>query len=241
MRIVVPGPVRDVDTLEDLYDPGPGPLLRAGFVLSVDGSTTVDGQSGGLHTASDGQAFRALRATADAVVVGAGTARAEDYREVVLPASGRQWRAATGRPPEVPVVVVSRRLDLSPTARLFARARPVVVTCASAPRDRAAALAAVADVLVCGADAVDLREMVRALHDRGLTRLVCEGGASLLADLLAADLVDELCFTVAPYLLGGSPLLPSPTPLRRLQLRSVVDGGDGALLCRWGLVRGSEG
>ena len=95
---------------------------------------------------------------------------------------------------------------------------------------RRAALEAVADVVVAGDDEVDLPLGMAALHDRGLRRLLCEGGPTLLTALLRAGLVDELCLTTAPVLLGAAPTLlvealPAPVDLRLVHL---VDGGDGS-------------
>lgn len=222
------------DDLLDLYDPGGAACVRAGFVVSVDGTAAVDGSSRPLGTAADRAAFRALRAVSDAVVVGAGTVRAEDYGPVRLRAAGRSWRAARSRPEHVPLVVVSRSLRLDPAGRWATGARPVVVTCAAADRGRRQALSAVADLLVAGEDDVDLPAAVGELASRGLRSLLCEGGPALLQAFLAASLVDELCLTVSPALAGGLPLLPgalpAPVPLR---LVHAVDGGDGSLLCRW--------
>jgi riboflavin biosynthesis pyrimidine reductase len=232
-----PGPL-PAGGVEELYDPGPQPCLRAGFVVGVDGSVAVDGRSAGLRTASDARAFHALRAVCDAVVVGAGTARTERYGPVVLRPEGLAWRRANDRDCDVPLVVVSRTLSLDPAARLFTGPRPLVVTCAAAPAERRRAVTEVADVLVCGDDDVDLAAAVDVLRARGLVHLLCEGGPALLADLLARQLVDELCFTVSPMLAGGAQVLQQQLaePVT-LDLRSVVDGGDGALLCRWRVVR----
>lgn len=222
------------DDLLELYDPGRTASLRAGFVLSVDGAAAVEGSSRGLQVPSDQAAFRVLRTVADAVLVGAGTVRTEDYGPVRLREPGRRWRQRRGRRPDVPLVVVSRRLDLAPTGRWAGAGRPVVVTCASAPAERRTALAGVADLLVHGEDEVDLAAAVADLRQRGLPSLLCEGGPGLLSALLRADLVDELCLTVSPVLVGGAPVLADPLGARTpLRLVSLVDGGDGGLLCRW--------
>lgn len=230
-------PGGEVTSLEQAYDPGAGPSLRGGFVLSTDGAVAVEGTSAGLSSPADKKVFRALRAVADAVVVGAGTVRREDYRPVQPSATGALWRAAHHLPPVAPLVIVTASAQLSPTARCFAADGPrtLVVTCASAAPARRAALAEVADVLVVGDEQVCLPSMVAALHGRGLTRLLCEGGPALLTDLLAAGLVDELCLTATPLLVGGAPGLVSralPAPLRLAPLH-LLDGDDGVLLGRW--------
>jgi riboflavin biosynthesis pyrimidine reductase len=219
--------------LLDLYGDD-GARLRAGFVLSADGGAAVAGGSRGLQSAADQAVFAALRAVSDAVVVGAGTARAEGYRPVGVRAEGRSWRAAHGRSAAPVLVLVSRSLELDPADPCFT-GPAVVITCAAADPVRRAALGAVADVVVAGDDEVDLPAAVRALHERGLHRLLCEGGPTLLTALLSRGLVDELCLTTAPVLLGAAPTLlvqalPAPVDLRLVHL---VDGGDGSLLTRW--------
>jgi len=224
--------------LLDLYGGDDDGCLRAGFVLSVDGGAALDGGSRGLQSPADQAVFAALRAVSDAVVVGAGTARAEGYGPVRVRPPGRQWRAANGRAETPTLVLVSRSLDLDPAGACFS-GPAVVVTCAAADPVRRTALEQVADVIVAGEDDVDLPAALRALHDRGLRRLLCEGGPTLLTALLTAGLVDELCLTTAPVLLGRAPTLLSqplaaPTALRLVHL---VDGGDGSLLGRWVVAR----
>lgn len=223
-------PLTVADLLE-LYEPPDG--VRAGFVLSTDGGVAHDGTSRTLQSPADEAVFHALRAVADAVLVGAGTARAEDYGSVRPRPDGQAWRAARGLPEQPPLVVVSRSLDLDPQAR-FLQGPSVVVTCRSAPgRDR------FPDVVVAGDQEVDLAEAVQQLAGRGLTRLLCEGGPHLLTALLRAGLVDELCLTHSPLLVGPAPTLltEAQDPPVALDLRHLVDGGDGVLLARYSVRR----
>lgn len=221
-----------VEELHDLYAMGHDPCVRGGFVLTVDGGIAHDGSSRPLQTPADETVFHTLRAVADAVLVGAGTARTEDYGPVRPRPAGAVWRATRGLPPQPPMVLVSRSLDLDPAARCFG-GPTVVVTCAAARgADR------FPDVVVAGDDEVDLPDAVRQLGERGLTRLLCEGGPQLLTAMLQAGLVDELCLTSTPLLLGPAPSLltaPLTEPLP-LELDSLVDGGGGVLLARY-LVR----
>ena len=241
MRQLLPlsRPLADGDLL-DLYG-GEDLLLRAGFVLAADGSAVLDGSSRPLQTTADQAVFRALRAVSDAVVVGAGTARREGYGAVRPRPEAAAWRRGRGMPEQPTLVLVSRSLALDPAARCF-EGPAVVVTCAAADPARRAALAEVADVVVAGGQSVDLADAVGQLHERGLRSLLCEGGPTLLTALLAADLVDELCLTCAPVLVGAAPALlpaalPSPVPLSLVHL---VDGGDGSLLFRWAVARRSS-
>jgi len=237
VRLLLPAP-RDleVEDLLDLYDSGEDRCLRAGFVVTTDGGIAFDGGSRALQTPSDEVAFHALRAVTDAVVVGAGTARGEGYGPVRPRPGGQAWRARHGRSLAPPLVLVSRSLELDPADRCFGGStRAVVVTCAAAPAAARRAVAQVADVVVAGEHDVDLPAALDALHDRGLARLLCEGGPHLLTSLLTAGLVDELCLTLTPLLVGTAPTLLTtalPEPVR-LELRHLVDGGDGALLARY--------
>jgi riboflavin-specific deaminase-like protein len=213
--------------------------LRANMVASLDGAVTgADGRSGTLSTAADRRVFHHLRSLADAVVVGAGTARAENYGPVRAVEAQAAAREARGQSARATMVVVTRSLSLDPTARLFSGPdRVVVVTTRAAPTDAVERLGAVADVLRTGDDQVDLSEMLDVLGQRGLRRLLCEGGPALLGDLVAARLVDELCLTLAPLMVAG-------------QVRRIADGAgaepplglrpagllladDGTLLTRW--------
>lgn len=224
MRLLHPD-VRDVspEDLFDLYDE-PGPLLRAGFVTSVDGTIAVDGTSAALGSPADKAVFRALRTVADAVLVGAGTARTEDYGPVKHPPAAAVWRAAHGFSERTPLVVVTRSGDLAHDARFLNG--PTLF-----------AVPAGVDVPGEVLSSPDPVELVQALHARGLTRLLCEGGPSLLTALLAADVVDELCLTTSPRAVGNGPHLIGEVPQRDLVLTSLVHEDPGVLLARWAVVR----
>ena len=130
------------------------------------------------------------------------------------------------------VAVVSRSLDLD--ERLLAGPRPIVITCASADptpvQERA-------DVIVAGDDEVDLALALDALAAAGLTRVLCEGGPTVLAAVVAAGRLDELCLTTSPLLVGPTAgLLPQLLggPLR-LALQHLLEE-DGALIGRYTTV-----
>ena len=226
MRHLLLGPAAPAGVdLSEVYAWPEGTCLRVNFVCSLDGAATVDGRTSGLGSPADKAVFTHLRATCDVVLVGAGTAIAERYR-----------------PTAVPVAVVSARLSPQPGDRLFTpgagTARPLVLTCPSAPADRRGALAPHAEVVDCGGEVVDLRLVVAELERRGMRRVLCEGGPRLFDDLLAADLVDELCLTVAPVLVGGAaPRVTDGPPLappRTATLLSALEE-DATLLLRYAL------
>jgi riboflavin biosynthesis pyrimidine reductase len=240
MRRLVPGP-GELDTagLADAYRAPAGRYLRVNFVGSLDGAISVEGRSGGLGSEGDRRVFRTLRALADAVLVGAGTAAAEGYHPITADSALGRLRAELGRPEVAPIVVVSRRVSLSPDDQLVtdAIAPTYLVTCAAYAPDRQAALrAAGVEVLVCGDDEVDLPTARDALAERGLLQLVCEGGPALFRAALAAGVVDELDLSIAPLLVGGGPgMLPGALPVpARAQLTQVLTEDD-VLFTRWSL------
>jgi riboflavin-specific deaminase-like protein len=207
------------------------PTLRVNFVASVDGAVTVDGKSGGLGGPGDKLIFDSLRKVCDALVVAAGTVRAENYDALRLDAPAREWRRSAGLSEFPLMVIVSGGLELDPEQLVFADApiRPLIFTHAGAPAERRARLAPVAEIITSGDEAVDLAAMVRELHARGATQVLCEGGPHLHGALIAADLVDELCLTVSPRLAGGRAgrIATGPDgPPRAMSLRGVLADGD---------------
>ena len=224
MRLLVgPEAPRDLtdDEVAETYRPPDGPWLRANMVTTLDGSATgADGRSGSINNAADHVVFEALRQHADAIVVGAGTARDEGYG-----------------PAGVPLVLVSRRAEVPD--RLLTDGT-ILATCAAAPGlETARDLLGDDQVLVLGEDTVDLTRLRPALHERGLTSLLCEGGPRLLADLLDAHQVDELCLTTVPSLVGGDHprILSGPRLDGRARLAGLLQA-DGTLLARWHLEGG---
>ncbi|TDD60538.1 pyrimidine reductase family protein [Kribbella antibiotica] len=213
------------------------PHLRANFVSSLDGAVEIDGKSKALSSDSDSRVFSMIRRLADVVLVGAGTIRDEGYTPLRLSAASRSWRQAQGLAENPTLAVVSGRLELSPDNPIFQSAvRPLVITHEASPPDRRAALAKVADVLVLGGTEVELPALVKTLAERGQPQILCEGGPSLLGALTAADLVDELCLSLAPVLAGpgsGRITAGAPTAARQLKLATTVAGADDYLFFRY--------
>lgn len=202
MRTLSPSPGR-VDLAERYAYPPGGTWLRANMVASLDGAAQRDERSGGLGNAADRHLFLLLRGLADVVIVGAGTVRAEGYGPVE-PSEG--WDGIRdGRPPVPPLAIVSRTLDLDFDAPIFtaAKARTIVLATATADPARLKAAREHADVVIAGRDSLDFAAAVRELAARGHRRLLCEGGPGVLAQVVAAGLLDELCLTLSPTLLAG--------------------------------------
>jgi riboflavin biosynthesis pyrimidine reductase len=224
VRQLLPEAVDPVDPLVvygDLPAAGGRPSVRLNMIASLDGAISVAGRSGALGGPADKELFHVLRSLADVVLVGAGTVRAERYG-----------------PAQVPIAVVSRSCGLDWGAPFFTeqKARPIVITVTGAPDDLRARAAEVADVVIAGDDDVDLARAVGALGDRGMRSVLCEGGPTLNTQLVAADLVDELCLTVSPHLVGGDgPRLLAGAGLAdvpRLNLRGACEA-DGFLFLRF--------
>ena len=214
------------------------------MIASVDGAIALNGRSGGLSGAADRLVFTVLRSLADVIVVGAGTVRAERYRQAQPEELWQQLRA--GRPPAPPVAVVTRRLDLDLGHRLFGSgsgptsaglARTIVLTTELAPAHRLDAARQVADVIVAGADSVQAPGALDALTSCGYRRILVEGGPMLLGEFVADGLLDELCLTISPVLEGGNATgrvttSPGRTPLTGVRLATVLED-DGFLLTRY--------
>jgi riboflavin biosynthesis pyrimidine reductase len=244
----VTGPIgADLADLEAAYA-SPTPWLRANLVATVDGAVELGGVSGAIGGPVDRELFVALRAISDAVLVGAGTARAEHYGPAWLRADAVDRRRARSQADLPTVVVVTGSGRLDPEARLFLERRddqpappvPIVVTCATADPSRIEALGRVATVLSVGDETVDLAAAIGHLRGLGHHRIVCEGGPVVLGGLLAADLIDELCLTHAPIIAGpgrltlaGSALGAEPV---RLELTDLA-GADGMLFARYRPIR----
>lgn len=192
----------------DAYRPADphGRVLRVNMIATADGlATDREGRTGGLAGDGDREVFRTLRALADCVLVGAGTVRAEAYGPHRVRADLWERRRADGRQKPAAIVVVSGSLDLDYSAPLFGEAvtRTIVVTHASADAERVAIARKHAEVLVAGEQRVDLARAVRTLReDHGYAHILSEGGPRLNDELFALGLVDELCLTYAPVLLG---------------------------------------
>ena len=236
MRMIFPSAGDELDLLglaEAYAYPGER-WLRANFVTTPDGAAHVKGRSGGLSSDGDMRIFGVLRLLADVIVVGAGTARVEEYKPARRRPSLASLRA--GRTATAPIALVSRTLDLDLGAPLFteapADARTIVITCAATDMDTRAAIADVADVIVAGEEAVDLARARRALAERGLGRVLCEGGPRLLGALTGDGLLDELCLTLSPTLAGpgaGRIIAGHPFAARPMTLRHALADDDGFL------------
>ncbi|MDM7856269.1 RibD family protein [Cellulomonas alba] len=180
----------------------------------------------------------ALRASCDAILVGSGTVRRDNPRLLVRDPARVALRTGSGQSPTPLKVTVTACGDLDPEARFFATGDcDKLVYCASAAfvatRRRLGSAATVVDA---GTE-VDMGRVGQDLDDRGVARLLVEGGGTVLTQFLVDDLADELQLVVAPIFVGdsrarrfvGDGTFPWH-PRRRAKLAEVRTVGDVALL-----------
>jgi riboflavin biosynthesis pyrimidine reductase len=236
MRRLLPLPAGDLhedDLLEAYAYPNDGPWVRANMVATVDGAARgPDGRTGSISSPADRMMFFLLRGLADVVLVGAGTVRKERYGPSLAKPEYAVWRKEHRQAPTATLAVISRSLDLDVDSRLFTESpqRPIIFTVADTALARRRALGEVADVVTAGESFVDMSVAVRILAARGYHRVLCEGGPTVLRNLIEQHLLAELCLTVSPRLFGGNihRIVAGPPldPPRELRLDGLIEADD---------------
>jgi riboflavin biosynthesis pyrimidine reductase len=218
--------------------PDEGPWVRAMMVTTLDGAAAgPDGLSGSISGEADKTVFRAVRRRADAVLVGAGTIRAESYGAMTARPADAEARADAGQRLAPVLAVVSPSLDLPWHTEAFTSSDevPLVLTVAAPPSAAlAAARGARAEVVHAPGDDVAPDWIVETLLARGLRRVVCEGGPKLLEAMVGAGLVDEADITVSPTFAGHAHVSPTDglAEVATYELRHVLTA-DGFLMNRY--------
>ena len=240
IEFTVLGAVDTVDDgrLDDLYA-YPESLqscwVRGNMIASLDGGATDDGKAGGLAGQGDRALFALMRHAADVILVGAATVRIENYSGAQLSVAERQARQRRGQAEVPPVAVITHNGNLHHDAKLFTRTEvpPLILTCTRSAADVTGRLGAVAEVIdASGPDpgSVHPATVLKILGERGLYRVLTEGGPRFLGQLITDGLLDELCLTVAPILVGGEAprIVTGPgqvhIPMRRSHLLTDDDG-----------------
>jgi 5-amino-6-(5-phosphoribosylamino)uracil reductase len=182
----------------------PYTLLSCG--MSIDGYLDDAGSERLLlSNEADFDRVDEVRASCDAILVGAATIRSDDPRLLVRSPERRAARVARGDAPTPLKVTITGRGDLDPAARFFAVGDvEKLVYCATAAlpatRHRLGAVATVTD----GGQPVDVAVVSADLARRGVRRLMVEGGGTMHTQFLTSGLVDELQLVVAPFFVGDS-------------------------------------
>jgi riboflavin biosynthesis pyrimidine reductase len=222
-----PGPTTVEEQL-DSYRPwemaGEGrPHVAMNFAVTVDGRATIAGVSGPIGSDADTAMLVGLRTRFDAVMIGAGTMRAERYGSL---------------PGERLMVIVSGSLELPWDAALFTEGAGQVLVFTSSAAEPPATATSLEVVRHDGA--VDLAAALRHLHaEHGVRALLSEGGPRLHAEMQALGLVDELFLTTSPKLAGGAAprILEGELPeVEPLELAWLLEE-DGELFARYRRAR----
>lgn len=201
--------------VEEIADPTPlydverpeleqRPWFVASMITSLDGAITHHGRSGPLGNETDRRVLQILRSSVDAIVVGAQTVRTERYGPVRLDDAQRRRRLLRGRPPQPRVAIVSSSLDLDPTLGVFENPEPpLIFTTLPADDYRWRRLSGSAELVSLTVEELRAEVLAREFSARGWKTILCEGGSRLNSLLVQSEMLDELCLTISPHLVGG--------------------------------------
>lgn len=210
------------------------------MITSIDGSVTIDGTSGQLGNSTDRNLLSIIRGIADVILVGAGTVRAEKYQPIQTPnAEVCELRAARGQEIRPRLAVLSGTANLDPSMPIFTNSGsgdpPLIYTTDIAPNNRVKTLTDIAEVICSYKPSISITEVLEDLYKRGARTVVCEGGPKVNGQLLSANVIDELCLSLSPVLVGngigifdGFP----PNSPKGLKLAQVFTD-DELLFCRY--------
>ncbi len=215
------------------------PYILLSCALSIDGYLgSASPRRLELSNDADFDRVDAVRASCDAILVGATTVRNDNPRLLVRSQNRRDARTAQGLPPSPIKVTVTERVELDPHADFFTTGDAEKLVYCVSPRvgDARTRLGEVATV-VDGGQRVKMRRLSEDLGARGVQRLMVEGGGNVHTQFLTDNLADELQLVVAPFFVGDSratrfvsdghfPFNPS----RRAKLAEVRQIGDVVLL-----------
>lgn len=219
--------------------PAKRPYVVVNFVATADGKATIGGRSGPIGDAADRALFHRLRGDVDAVLAGTGTLRTERYGRLVSDPAAREARVAAGLSPEPLAVTATQTMDLPLEIPLFQEpgARIEVFTWAARSLPHCAADVRVTRLESTPGALAPVLSALRAEH--GVRSLLCEGGPTIFAALLAQGLVDELFLSLAPRLAGGGerPISQgAAAEATDLELLSVLEH-EGSLFLRYAVRR----
>jgi riboflavin-specific deaminase-like protein len=209
------------------------PFVAMNFAATVDGRASIGGVSGPIGSSADTAMLAGLRTRFDAVMIGAGTMRAERYGRLASKPETRERRERLGLEGDPLMVIVSGRLDLPWDAPLFTDGVRILVFTASEaePPETDSSLEVVRHEKF-----VNVVEALRHLRqERGVRALLCEGGPGLHGELEGGGMVDDLFLTIAPKLTGGEAprIVEGELPaIAELELAWLLEQ-DGELFARY--------
>jgi riboflavin-specific deaminase-like protein len=210
------------------------PYLILNFATTLDGRAAIEGKSGPIGSATDSEMLQRLRTRVDAVMIGAGTMRAERYGRIVSDPDLRAYRERIGLAHDPLAVIVSNRLEVPWDARLFTDGGGRVVIFTASEQEPPETATPV--TIVRHPDGVDLdRALEWLLEERGIRSVLCEGGPTLHGRLREARLTDELFLTIAPKIAGGEGprILEGALPeIDRVELAWLLES-EGELFARY--------
>jgi riboflavin biosynthesis pyrimidine reductase len=211
--------------------------VRAMMVTTLDGAAAgPDGLSGSISGDADRAVFAAVRRQADAVLIGAGTLRAERYKPMRAKEEDAEARREQGQAAAPRLVIVSGSLELPWSDPVFSESTvpPLILTGSNADPAALARVPETCEVVTLAGDTLNAVAILDAMEERGLRRIVCEGGPTLLHNLVAAELLDEADITVSPVFTGTnlSPHTPGLREVAEFELAQVLTA-DGFLMARY--------
>jgi riboflavin-specific deaminase-like protein len=210
------------------------PYVVLNFAATVDGRAAISGRSGPIGSRADTEILQRLRTRADAVMIGAGTMRAERYGRMVPDPDYRAWRERVGLAHDPLGVIVSNRLELPWDAPLFTDGGGRCVIFTASEQQPPPTETPV--TCICHPGGVDLAEALTYLRrERGIRSILCEGGPTLHGRLREEGFADELFLTVAPKLAGGDApriLEGALADVDQLELVWLLES-NGELFCRY--------
>jgi riboflavin-specific deaminase-like protein len=210
------------------------PYLVLNFATTLDGRAAISGRSGPIGSATDTEMLQRLRTRVDAVMIGAGTMRAERYGRIVSHPDFRAYRERTGLSPDPLGVIVSNRLELPWDAGLFTDGGGQVVIFTASDEEPPETATPV--TVVRHPEGVDLdRALEWLLTERDVKSILCEGGPTLHGRLREGGLADELFLTIAPKIAGGEGprVLEGALPdIDQVELAWLLES-DGELFARY--------
>jgi riboflavin biosynthesis pyrimidine reductase len=211
--------------------------VRGMMVTTLDGAAHgSNGASGPISSAADKVIFNETRRLADAVLVGANTMRIERYRPMVAKPEFQDERSAAGLRSAPVVVLVSASLNLPWEEDIFSKSTftPIVVTGSAPDPARLSAAGDHCEVVQLPGHQVNPQAIIDLLVERGLRRIVCEGGPNLLRDIASAGLLDEADISIAPLIAGGGQILTGTAfaDAQRYRLEHIIED-EGFLFNRY--------